>query len=433
MLLDTAIQNLPQVLRALFVAVPVLKYGPVVRIGPRHLSYTDPRAWKDIFGHRAGDHIALRENGKSEMFYRKQLIDRDGMDAPNILDADREEHSRLRRAVAAGFSDRSMREHEPIIMKYVDQLMRGLRRKTEMGEEVDMAATFVGHEVCRYGIRPGFRWALNKLVKWAAWDSFKQMMIMMEKKLRHRLDMDQERNDLFEGLMSKREEWNLDLQRLQSNATLIAAAGSETTASLMAGVTFHLLQNPEALEKLNKEVRSAFKSADEITIASVSRLPYLLACLNEGLRRYPPAVSNLPRDVHEGGEMIAGEWVNENTIVEIQQYAINHSSQHWRDPFAFRPERWLNKIDADLGEAKERDEKDIDGDRLDAMQTFSVGPRNCVGRNLAYAEMRVVMARMVFEFDMELSERSKNWLKEAKVYTIWKKTELFLRLTPVKR
>ena len=80
----------------------------------------------------------------------------------------------------------------------------------------------------------------------------------------------------------------------------------------MAGVTFHLLQNPEALEKLNKEVRSAFKSADEITIASVSRLPYLLACLNEGLRRYPPAVANLPRDVHEGGEMIAGEWVNEN-------------------------------------------------------------------------------------------------------------------------
>lgn len=80
----------------------------------------------------------------------------------------------------------------------------------------------------------------------------------------------------------------------------------------MAGVTFHLLQNPDTLEKLNKEVRSAFKSADEITIASVSRLPYLLACLNEGLRRYPPAVSNLPRDVHEGGEMIAGEWVHEN-------------------------------------------------------------------------------------------------------------------------
>jgi cytochrome P450 len=398
------------------------KYGPVVRLGPRHLSYTDPRAWKDIFGHRAGDHISLKENPKSDMFYRRQLIDRDGMDAPNILDADREEHGRLRRAVAAGFSDRSMREHEGVIVRCVNQLMRGLHRRTEMGEEVDMvkwynwttfdvigdlvfaesfgcledekthpfvdmvtgstseAAAFVAMKYAGLGKVPGFKWALNKVIKFAAWDSFKQMMIMMSNKLQHRLDMGQERNDLFEGLMSKREEWNLDLQRLQSNATIIAAAGSETTASLLAGVTFHLLKNPDKLKKLNDEVRSAFKTSDDITIAAVNRLPYLLACLNEGLRRYPPAVSNLPRDVHEGGEMIAGEWVSENTIVEIQQYAINHNSQHWSDPFAFKPERWLNKIDADLGEAKERDEKDIDGDRLEAMQTFSVGPRNCVGR-----------------------------------------------------
>lgn len=183
------------------------------------------------------------------MFYRRQLIDRDGMDAPNILDADREEHSRLRRAVAAGFSDRSMREHEPVILRYVDQLARGLRQKTELGEEVDMvkwynwttfdvigdlvfaesfgclegenthpfvdmvtgsvseAAAFVAMKYAGLGSVPGFKWALNTVVKWAAWDSFKQMMMMMEKKLRHRLEMDQERNDLFEGLMSKREEW----------------------------------------------------------------------------------------------------------------------------------------------------------------------------------------------------------------------------------
>jgi cytochrome P450 len=295
------------------------------------------------------------------------------------------------------------------------------------------AAILVALKYAGLGNVPGFRWALNTVIRWTAWDSFGQMMVMMAKKLQHRLDMGQERDDLFEGLMSKRKEWNLDLNRLQSNATLLAAAGSETTASLLAGVTFHLLQNPDKLKKLNEEVRSSFKSSDEITIAAVNRLPYLLACLNEGLRRYPPAVSNLPRDVHEGGEMIAGGWVAENTIVEIQQYAINHNSQHWHDPFAFKPERWLNKIDAELGVAKERDEKDIDGDRLEAMQSFSLGPRNCVGRNLAYAEMRLVLARMVFEFDMELAERSKNWLKQAQAYTIWKKTELYLRLTPVKR
>jgi cytochrome P450 len=66
------------------------------------------------------------------------------------------------------------------------------------------------------------------------------------------------------------------------------------------------------MEKLNHEVRSSFNSVADITITSVSRLSYLLACLNEGLRRYPPAVSNLPREVHEGGEMICGEFVPEH-------------------------------------------------------------------------------------------------------------------------
>lgn len=189
------------------------------------------------------------------------------------------------------------------------------------------------------------------------------------------------------------------MARLQSNATLIAAAGSETTASLLSGVTFLLLTNTEAMEKLKTEVRSAFQSVADITITAVNQLPYLLACLNEGLRRYPPAVSNLPRDVHEGGEMIAGRFVPEHvrvapvspeivilisaeiqTIVEIQHYAMNHSSAHWNEPFAYRPERWLNKVDSQLGEAQERGQKDADGDRLEAMQVFNVGPRNCVGR-----------------------------------------------------
>lgn len=51
-------------------------------------------------------------------------------------------------------------------------------------------------------------------------------------------------------------------------------AGSETTATILSGATFLLLKNPACLEKLKQEVRSTFKSEDEITFTSVDRLPY---------------------------------------------------------------------------------------------------------------------------------------------------------------
>jgi cytochrome P450 len=64
-------------------------------------------------------------------------------------------------------------------------------------------------------------------------------------------------------------------------------------------------------------------------------------------------------------------------LVEIQSYAINHSSQHWHDPFAYRPERWLPETDNEPGQ-------DAGQDNLEAMQPFNVGPRNCLGRKWVF-------------------------------------------------
>lgn len=143
-------------------------------------------------------------------------------------------------------------------------------------------------------------------------------------------------------------------------------AGSETTSKLMNGATYLLLTHPEAMEKLRHEVRSTFKSTDEITVTSVSRLPYMLACLNEALRLYPPVPGDMVRVVRSGGGNIAGHFVPEGTMVECQQWAMNHSTAHWSDPWEFRPERHLNL-------EKSRDTRD-------AFQPFNVGPRDCAGR-----------------------------------------------------
>ncbi len=58
------------------------------------------------------------------------------------------------------------------------------------------------------------------------------------------------------------------------------------------------------------------------------------------------------------------------TMVEVQQWSINHSKDNWADPWSFRPERFLSTPE----------EAALAGNKLDALQPFSIGPRNCIGR-----------------------------------------------------
>jgi cytochrome P450 len=95
------------------------QYGPIVRISPNELAFSDSQAWRDIMGHRSQGGAELE---KSEGFYRPIK------DLPtDIVNAGREEHALLRRQMAHGFSDRSMREQQPIIKKYIDLLIHKLR------------------------------------------------------------------------------------------------------------------------------------------------------------------------------------------------------------------------------------------------------------------------------------------------------------------
>jgi len=69
------------------------KYGPVVRITPKHLSFTNVAAWRDIYGHLVGHKSGRQEMSKTKAWAKP--ID----DIPtSILNADREEHGRVRRA-----------------------------------------------------------------------------------------------------------------------------------------------------------------------------------------------------------------------------------------------------------------------------------------------------------------------------------------------
>jgi cytochrome P450 len=99
------------------------------------------------------------------------------------------------------------------------------------------------------------------------------------------------------------------------NAGVLVVAGSETTATTLTAVLFFLLTHKEAHVRLVTEVRNAFANEDEITIASVNKLEYLLACLNETMRILPAVPFGLPRMVPKGGRIMNGKLVPEDVSV----------------------------------------------------------------------------------------------------------------------
>lgn len=115
------------------------RYGEVVRIAPNELAFANSAAWRDIMGHRAH---GADEFEKWDGFYRPV----EGMPA-DIVNAPREEHGALRRTLAHGFSDRSMRDQQPIIKGYIDLLIRRLHENSSSGagaspRALDLAAWY---------------------------------------------------------------------------------------------------------------------------------------------------------------------------------------------------------------------------------------------------------------------------------------------------
>lgn len=110
------------------------KYGDVVRITPDQLAFANPQAWKDIMGHRPA-HAAEFE--KSPQYYSPI----EGSPV-HIINANKQYHSGLRKSLAHSFSDKKIREQEPIIMRYVKLLMERLHEKSGDDKALDISAWY---------------------------------------------------------------------------------------------------------------------------------------------------------------------------------------------------------------------------------------------------------------------------------------------------
>jgi len=202
------------------------------------------------------------------------------------------------------------------------------------------------------------------------------------------------------------------------NAGLFMIAGTETTATVLSGLMYLLCLHPDKMDKLVAEVRSAFASSDGITMESAVGLPWLNACIKEGMRMYPPVPIGLPHLTPRDGSTICGHYVPPETTVAAPHWPMYYSPTIFRDPKSFVPERWMGV------------ERYADDERS-AFQPFSVGPRDCLGKNMAYHEMRLLLSKVIYNFDFQLGPDSdRDWF-EQESYTLWQKKPLMIKVKSV--
>lgn len=422
------------------------KYGPVVRVGVNELCYINQQAWNDIYGQRGG-------LGQME---KAGQMGQEGFGVYDLVSASSQDHARCRRLLSHAFSDKALREHEPLMTTYVDLLMQRLDERA--GDKVDIMTwfnyttfdvmgdlTFSESFNCLRDVN--YHWWISLIfsnMKALAWTNVAKQVPgltrllmklapkdVIEKSLAHvelckrqatkRLAENTDRPDIMSYIIRHNDKvTGMSVPEIQANSYVLIIGGSETTATLLSGAVYFLLRNPSVMAKLTSEIRTAFKAESEISFVTVSKLQMFIAVLAESLRIYPPVPWKLARAVPPSGAIVDGSFVPGGTWVSICHYAAAHSSLNFTDPETFAPERWT-------GDPR------FANDRRDAHQPFSYGPRNCLGRNLAYMEMRLILARLLWNFDLELCPESMGWFERQKTYILWEKDRLWVRCRRVVR
>lgn len=406
------------------------RYGSVVRVSPNELAFNSVQAWEDIYGHRPG-----HANMHKDPIHVGSVEAVQGVTTLTMADDDN--HARQRRALSHSFSQKALVEQEYIVKRYVDQFISNMKRMAQDDEAFNMVnwlnfTTFdiigdltFGEPFGCLDLGQFHEWVsmIYETVKAGAMEqatrrfapagSMTQQALLSlvpkkqrayrsehlkrsrEKCMRRLEDGSSNHKDFIWYILKQQEKHDLKQDEIIVNSALFIVAGSETTANLLSGLIARLIWNPDKYEKLCAEIRGAFKDESDLTYENLSKLTYLNACLEEGLRIYPPVPTGLLRTVPQAGDTIDGHFVPGGTSVAVGSWAASHNPVNFRDCDSFIPERYIDKA--------------YDTDYKKAAQAFSLGPRGCIGRHLSYMEMRLILGRLLWNFDIISVDGAWQW------------------------
>lgn len=389
--------------------------------------------------------------------YTAMSIDQSAMNTHTSID--KAVHRRKRKLVSQAFSEQALRKFEPVILeqvmiflddlsKSIDQNISSIRGDDELQEDghepwsspidlgirfkyltVDVlgefgfgqslelqtspknrffidavdAASFRGGIYAQYAKLRKYGFDLIILpVKKGLWTRFIRLNIeLVTARLKN---TKAEKNDLFSFLVDAKDPESgegTSPEELFAESALFTIAGTDTTATALSATLFYLSRHRECYERLASDIFSTFKHPSEIkTSPELTKLTYLRACIDEAMRMSPPVGAALWREVCSAdGANIQGEVVPLGIEVGASIYRVHHDENVFPGPFTYRPQRWM------VGEGSTPEQ-------LESMkwsfQPFSVGTRSCVAKNMAYLELSITVARLLWYFDVRVSDTERD-------------------------
>ncbi|KAF5361518.1 hypothetical protein D9758_006130 [Tetrapyrgos nigripes] len=399
-------------------------YGPVVRVAPNKLHFSDPRAYADIYS--------------SKFTKDPDLYDRLPVSDSLLTQMDPQIYATLKPLVAPFFSRKAVLSLEGIVQSTVDTLIHQLLKNhspTQTPANLNLAlrsaafdiiTTYCFAESIDSVSYPGFHHNVLltmdsmlpavplfkhfKIVKdiivnaplWLApilipsmkhaVEQFRGIEEMVERVIRdpdtaagfsHRTII----HSLLDGaktqsgeFATKRRPHRITKRWLVDEATTLRFAGSDTVSSACVIGCRYVLADREVLEKLVEELDDAWPDASvPAKYELLEKLPYLTGVIKESLRLSHGIVSPLPRIVGVGGATIAGHFVPEGTSAAMANSFVHLNPNVFVEPERFKPERWLQADSSSLEKY---------------LVAFGKGPRSCIGINLAWCELYLIMGNI---------------------------------------
>ncbi|XP_047072526.1 premnaspirodiene oxygenase-like [Lolium rigidum] len=233
-------------------------------------------------------------------------------------------------------------------------------------------------------------------------------------------NVDENLTDVLIGLQGKGGfGFHLDNSKIKAIILDMFAGGTGTSASAMEWGMSELMRNPAVMEKLQGQIREAFKGKTVVREANLqaSKLRYLKLVIKEALRLHPPAPLLVPRESIDVCEL-EGYTIPAKSRVVINAWAIGRDPMYWDDAEEFQPERFEDgTVDFTVSNYE--------------FLPFGAGRRMCPGFNYGLASMELALVTLLYNFDWSLPEGvAEVDMEEAPGLGVRRRTPLMLLATP---